>query len=189
MLEIGSDKVVLIADRSILESQEKIKRVIQSHRETALGMLHLIMVEAEEDAAKHLQQGNFQEIISDDTLLYLLSTFSCEIGSNSELCPGNHSLEYRYSGLCVTDGFNKVTYQGETIQFTNMQHRVLNELIKNHGVELSKEYIYLNVLGREFGKYERSLDVHISNIRKKLRKAGFNSERIITKHGKGYCFK
>jgi two-component system response regulator PfeR len=51
---------------------------------------------------------------------------------------------------------------------------------------LSKAYLYQSVLEREFSRYDRSLDMHLSRLRKKLIEAGMPADQISTVHGKGY---
>lgn len=50
----------------------------------------------------------------------------------------------------------------------------------------SREYLYQAVLRRNYARYDRSLDVHISNLRSKLRDSAPTQEWVITIRGKGY---
>ena len=53
---------------------------------------------------------------------------------------------------------------------------------------MTKAFLYQSVLNRPFSRYDRSLDMHISRVRKKLVEAGMPPERLSTLHGKGYRF-
>lgn len=44
------------------------------------------------------------------------------------------------------------------------------------------------MLEREFSRYDRSLDMHISRIRRRLDDAGLSANRLQTLHGRGYQF-
>ncbi|PKF50580.1 response regulator transcription factor [Enterovibrio nigricans] len=82
----------------------------------------------------------------------------------------------------------EVTYDGQFISVTPIQFKLLWTLaIQQHQI-LSKDYLSQTVLSREFHKYDRSLDMHLSRIRKKLVEAGMAAVRLQTAHGKGYCF-
>jgi len=48
--------------------------------------------------------------------------------------------------------------------------------------------LYQTVLEREFSRYDRSLDMHLSRVRRKLVDAGMPADRLSTVHGKGYSF-
>ncbi|MBD1557550.1 response regulator transcription factor [Vibrio sp. S9_S30] len=74
------------------------------------------------------------------------------------------------------------------VQLTPIQFKLLWTLAQNKGQVQSKSYLYRAVLERDFCQYDRSLDMHLSRIRKKLVAEGMPSTRIKTVHGKGYLF-
>lgn len=88
--------------------------------------------------------------------------------------------------------FNKkeglVIIQDNDIIFTPLEFNLLNTLVENQGEVLSKAHLYQKVLSREFSRYDRTLDMHISKIRKKITSAGMPVNTIKTVHGQGYCF-
>ncbi|MBU2977852.1 response regulator transcription factor [Alteromonas sp. C1M14] len=79
-------------------------------------------------------------------------------------------------------------YLDSNIELTPIQFKLLWVLAENQHEILSKAFLYQCVLGRPFSRYDRSLDMHISRVRKKLVDAGMPSERLSTLHGKGYQF-
>ena len=84
---------------------------------------------------------------------------------------------------------NLSVYFGETsVTLTQIQFRLLWILLRHQGETLSKPYLYQVVLEREFSRYDRSLDMHLSRVRRKLVEAGMPPDRLQTLHGKGYCF-
>lgn len=80
-------------------------------------------------------------------------------------------------------------YAQQAIKITAIQFKLLWALITHKDEVLSKPFLYPLVLDREFSLYDRSLDMHLSRIRKKLINAGMSANRIETAHGRGYCFK
>ncbi|MCH8497782.1 MAG: response regulator transcription factor [Marinobacter sp.] len=90
--------------------------------------------------------------------------------------------------LVLHRGDTRVTYQGEAVVLTPIQFRLLWVLVRHQGEALSKPYLYQSVLEREFSRYDRSLDMHLSRVRRKLAAAGMAPDRLQTVHGKGYCF-
>ena len=84
------------------------------------------------------------------------------------------------SNLCVT-------YDDQQISFTTIEFNLLWILLENQGEVLSKPYLYQAVLERDFSAYDRSLDMHLSRIRRKLTECGMFAGRLKTVHGKGYC--
>lgn len=80
-------------------------------------------------------------------------------------------------------------YAQQAIKVTAIQFKLLWALVTHQDEVLSKPFLYPLVLDREFSLYDRSLDMHLSRIRKKLIAAGMSANRIETAHGRGYCFK
>ena len=82
----------------------------------------------------------------------------------------------------------EVNYDGHNLMLTPIQFRLLWMLVQNRNQTLTKPYLYKSILDREFYPYDRSLEMHLSRVRKKLIDKGMSAERLKTLHGKGYCF-
>jgi two-component system response regulator CpxR len=57
---------------------------------------------------------------------------------------------------------------GEDLNLTSVEFDLLMELVKNAGKIIRKEELSETVLERKLSPYDRSLDMHISNLRKNL---------------------
>ncbi len=79
-------------------------------------------------------------------------------------------------------------YHTTLLDFTPIQFKLLWMLAENKGETLSKAFLYHSVLNKPFSRYDRSLDMHLSRIRKKLVENGMPPERLTTVHGQGYRF-
>lgn len=73
------------------------------------------------------------------------------------------------------------------IVLTATEFQLLEYLMQNAGRIVSKEELSKEVMGRVLQQYDRSLDMHVSNIRKKLAQ-GAHDEKIQTLRGSGYLF-
>ena len=73
------------------------------------------------------------------------------------------------------------------LSLTGTEYEVLALLVKHAGEVVSKEQISEEVLGRRLASFDRSIDMHLSNIRKKIAEFN-NAERIKTMRGTGYVF-
>jgi two-component system response regulator PfeR len=82
----------------------------------------------------------------------------------------------------------QITILQQKIAFTPIEFDLLFSLASEQGDVLSKAYLYQSVLLREFSRYDRTLDMHISKIRKKITLAGMPVNTIKTVRGQGYCF-
>lgn len=80
-----------------------------------------------------------------------------------------------------------VTANKQRLELTPIQFELLWNLMFYRGEVLSKAFLYQAVLKRNFGDHDRSLDMHLSRLRRKLIAADWQGERLRTMHGKGYC--
>jgi two-component system response regulator CpxR len=81
----------------------------------------------------------------------------------------------------------QVHCRGQLLTLTATEFQLLDYLMRHAGQVITKENLSKAVLGRTLQQYDRSLDVHISNIRKKL--ACYDpQEKIQTLRGSGYLF-
>ena len=77
---------------------------------------------------------------------------------------------------------------GEEVILTSVEFDLLKHLLIDAGKVIKKEDLSLRVLDRELSPYDRSLDMHISNLRKKLGNRTDGSERIKTVRSVGYIY-
>jgi two-component system response regulator PfeR len=90
------------------------------------------------------------------------------------------------AGIEIDKDKRKVAFEGKTLMFTPIQFKLLWTLMQHPSETLSKPSLYRLVLEREFSRYDRSLDMHMSRVRRKLVAAGMPSDRLQTVHGTGY---
>ncbi|MEO8575023.1 MAG: response regulator transcription factor [Pyrinomonadaceae bacterium] len=81
-----------------------------------------------------------------------------------------------------------VKRNGEELPVTSVEFDLLSALLRSAGTVVKKEDLSENVLERRLSPYDRSLDMHISNLRKKLGPRTDESERIKTVRSVGYIY-
>lgn len=81
-----------------------------------------------------------------------------------------------------------VLLQGEPVELTTSEYALLETLIQEPGRVLTKQELSEQALGRPLTLYDRSLDMHISNLRKKVGLLDNGEPRIKTVRGVGYLF-
>lgn len=91
------------------------------------------------------------------------------------------------NGITVNLAAREATINDHPLTLTGTEYEVLVLLIKNAGEVVSKEQISEEVLGRRLASFDRSIDMHVSNIRKKIAEH-IQGERIKTMRGTGYVF-
>lgn len=78
------------------------------------------------------------------------------------------------------------SYRGVTLGLTSTEGRLLKVLLEHPQQVLSKRFLYQAVLCRDCGRHDRSLDLHVSNLRRKLKKAAVPGSPLRTIWGQGY---
>jgi two-component system response regulator CpxR len=77
---------------------------------------------------------------------------------------------------------------GEVVNLTSTEFSLAQLLLQRAGSVVSKRDLYLAALGREPVRFDRSVDMHLSNLRRKLGPAPGGGHRIETVRGIGYQF-
>ena len=81
-----------------------------------------------------------------------------------------------------------VTVGGEEVALTNAEFRMLEILLSCMGTLVSLDRLSAEVLGRRYSMYDRSISVHMSNLRRKLGPYPDGSERIKTVRSEGFIY-
>jgi len=77
---------------------------------------------------------------------------------------------------------------GEVVELTGVEYDLLERLLRSAGQIAKREELVKEVLGREPSPFDRSIDMHVSNLRKKLGHQVNGLERIKTIRGVGYIY-
>jgi two-component system response regulator CpxR len=81
-----------------------------------------------------------------------------------------------------------VNRAGEAVELTAVEYDLLERLLRSAGQIAKREELVKEVLGRELSPFDRSIDMHVSNLRKKLGHQLNGMERIKTIRGVGYIY-
>ena len=85
-------------------------------------------------------------------------------------------------------GSRSIMLGGKTLDATTVEFNLLEMLLRSAGSVVSRDDIASEVLGRELSPFDRSIDTHVSNLRKKLGHEVNGVERIKTVRGVGYIY-
>jgi two-component system OmpR family response regulator len=81
-----------------------------------------------------------------------------------------------------------VSIAGRPVALTPTEFRLLGTLVREAGQVLSREQLIEKVLGLDFEGFDRTIDVHILNLRRKLGDDPARPRYIKTVYGAGYKF-
>lgn len=92
---------------------------------------------------------------------------------------------YTAGDILIDVSMREASVGGNLLELTTVEFALLELLVRNAGRALSREYLTEVALGRKLGAFDRTIDVHISNLRKKLDEHR-GVQRIKTIRGSGY---
>lgn len=85
-------------------------------------------------------------------------------------------------------GSRRVRCASGEVELTGAEFSVLETLVRAAGTVVSRDELSRKALGRRASAFDRSLDVHLSNLRRKLGPLPVSGERIKTVRGVGYLY-
>ncbi|PKG73721.1 DNA-binding response regulator [Shewanella sp. GutCb] len=86
------------------------------------------------------------------------------------------------------DSSYSVSISSKEVSFTQTEFKLFKYLFERKGRVIAKQELQLRVLQKELGQFDRNLDMHISNTRRKLAAIQLPKSLINTVRGKGYSF-
>lgn len=90
--------------------------------------------------------------------------------------------------LIVDNAAHEVTVQGDPVNLTPNEYKILITLCKNPKKVFSREELVVSILGYDYDGQDRAIDTHIKNLRQKIERDTKRPEFIQTVHGVGYKF-
>ena len=104
--------------------------------------------------------------------------------------PGDEALAniIRVGDIELDPATRTVLRAGKPIELTSVEFSLLEVLLREAGKVVSREHLVNVVLSRKFSPFDRSIDMHVSKVRKKLGDTEDGSGRIKTVRSVGYLF-
>jgi DNA-binding response OmpR family regulator len=93
-----------------------------------------------------------------------------------------------FGKLCIDASSRTTTLSGEKVAISSNEFDVLWQLVEAAGSVVSRKDLVIQRRGIEYDGFDRSIDIMISRLRKKLADDASNPYRIKTIWGKGYLF-
>ena len=143
----------------------------------------VIIVSAKSDeisAVKGLNRGADDYMSKPFSVLELIARVKTNL-RRANLYVTNHS------GFVVDNNVYKIFYEGKDLGLTLKEFKLLKLLIGKAGVTVGREELFREVWGEDFMGETRTLDMHVAQLREKIKANGGN-DAIVTVRGVGYRF-
>ncbi|MEG9531304.1 response regulator [Mannheimia indoligenes] len=196
-LEVNSyDLVLLDVMMPVLNGIETLKRLRQKY---SLPVLMLSARDDQIDRILGLELGaddylpkpfNDRELIARiKAILRRTSNISKSSEVNVALNKNTEEISSKglnFAGIELHFGSQQALYRGKNLDLTGTEFALLQMLMSQPGKILSRELLSLEILGKQLTPYDRAIDMHMSNLRKKLPQREDGLPWFKTLRGKGY---
>lgn len=138
----------------------------------------IIMVTAkttEIDAVKGLDMGADDYITKPFGVMELVSRVKAVLRRTQK---AEHQQILIYKNIVIDEAQHKVFVDNDEIELTYKEYEVLKLLIINKGIVLTRDKIMESIWGYDFEQGNRTVDVHIQSLRKKVKSAGVHIKTI-----------
>jgi two-component system alkaline phosphatase synthesis response regulator PhoP len=169
-----------------IDGLEVCKRLRSETRTAHIPIIMLTAKSAESDRIVGLELGADDYVTKPFSPRELAARIKAVLRRSSIQSAPPPSEVIRYGELTIDVGRCEVSCEAEPIVLTATEFRLLNFLASHPGRVFSRSELIDAALGREVAVVNRTIDVHITGLRKKL---GNCSEWIETVRGFGYRFK
>ena len=185
---------IMMGEMSGLEMAEKLRSDI-GYRESGIGIPPIIFLTAlsdEDTVLKGFKLGADDYISKPFRIAEVLARVAAVLRRTEAIRrEGDEAIRQEgencivFEGIVVNKADMSLKVDGEAVVMTRKEIELLCYLLTHRGQILSREHLLKNVWDSNGFVLERTVDVHITHLRKKLGQYG---KRIVTKSGYGYMF-
>jgi len=175
------DVVVLDVMMPGLDGWEVLRRLRQDSSTSSLPLLMLTAKAEEEDRILGLELGADDYVTKPFGVRELLTRVSSLLRRCAPLSSAAEVL--KLGGVVIDSGRRVVTVAGKAVSFTGTEFNLLRALAERRGLVIGREDLLSLVRGSDSASMDRTVDVHLAAVRRKLGKCGALIETV---RGAGY---
>ena len=162
----------------------KMARILKSHPETArVPVIFCTARDTEDDTVAGLTLGADDYIAKPFSIREVLARVRSVLRRTAS--PQTESEVIGYEGLEMDLRRKSCTVDGEEVSLTKKEFEILSLMLSHRGMIFSREEILHRVWSDEVVVLDRTIDVNITRLRRKIGRYG---EHIVTRLGYGYGF-
>ena len=191
-LDSSHDLILLDVMMPVLNGIETLKRIRQKF-ETPVLMLTARgdeidrVIGLELGADDYLPKPfNDRELVARMKAILRRSHNKTDAEAVEQSVPSDEHKPLEFQGITLYPGRQQAVYHGKDLDLTGTEFLLLQMLIRNPGQILSRDLLSMEVLGKRLSPFDRAIDMHMSNLRKKLPMREDSSPWFKTLRGRGY---
>jgi len=183
-LEPDLDAVILDVMMPDISGIEALQRI---RSKSSVPVIMLTAKGAENERVTGLEMGADDYIAKPYYARELLARIKAVLRRQSSSIAQPHRFEV--GKLRLIPAKREVTFDGTPFEVTRCEFDLLEALLRSWDCVATKDDLSLTVLGHKREPYDRSIDVHVSNLRKKLLSVSRRTIEVETIRGVGYRLK
>ncbi|WP_420186691.1 response regulator transcription factor [Bacteroides pyogenes] len=185
-MDIGSYHLILLDVMMGEISGFKMASMLKKNKKTAaIPIIFITAKDTENDTMTGFNLGADDYISKPFSLREVIARVKAVLRRTAADSAGASARTIAYESLVIDAGRKKASVDGKETPLTKKEFEILSLLLQNKGRVFSREEILDRVWTDEVYVLDRTVDVNITRLRKKIGKYGKN---IVTRLGYGYCF-
>lgn len=192
-LDMSYDLILLDVMMPVMDGIETLKKIREKF---TTPVLMLTARGTESDRVIGLELGaddylakpfNDRELIARiKAILRRTNLLKTQLKDNNQMAESTDNKTLSFEGILLNLSRQQALYQEQSLDLTVSEFSLLEILVRNPGVVISRELLSIEALGKRISTFDRAIDVHMSNLRKKLppRESGLPWFRTL--RGRGY---
>ena len=177
------DLILLDVMMPKLNGMETLKRLRQ---QSSTPVLMLTAKGEEIDRVMGLELGADDYLAKPFSERELLARIRAILRRAQSLPQDTPTTEVSYLDLTLYPGKLEAYCQAQLLDLTSTEFAMLQYFVQRPGQVLTKDELSLHVLGKRLARFDRAVDMHVSNVRKKVPNWPDGKPRIKTLRGRGY---
>lgn len=185
-LALGKRPSLVILDLMLpkLDGLEVCRRLKRDSKTADIPIIILSVKDSEADIVAGLELGVDDYVTKPFSPRVLLSRVKTVLRRSDEAIQPKKRI--KVDGLIIDTTRHEVSVEGKKVDLTVTEFKLLHYLTSSRGRVLTRDQLISGVLGNQAVVVDRTIDVHIASLRKKL---GKYASYIVTVRGIGYKFK
>ena len=164
----------------------RMANMLKKNKETAhIPIIFITAKDTENDTVTGFNIGADDYISKPFSLREVIARAKAVLRRTAPILPANDNEVLSYKGLKLNIPKKKVSIEETEVALTKKEFEILMLFLQNKGRVFSREDILAKVWQEEVFVLDRTIDVNITRLRKKIGEYG---KRIVTRLGYGYCF-
>lgn len=168
-----------------ISGMEICKKLRANDATTSIPLIMLTALGSEEEIVKGLEAGADDYVTKPFSIKILLARIESRLRQAHQKTEQQPPALFTFKNMIIDHQKHRVTIDGKDIQLTFSEYAILDTLVAQQGGVMTRKQIVAAIRGGDIAITYRSIDVHVTALRKKL---GALGNTIVTVRGVGYRF-